>query len=145
VVVRQLVFDLPVIQSHEKKLVRLSPEKGMQLRTFVQQNGNYFQQAVTSRQSALGETAGGQLENRPLTATTASFISFLDEMTPNGRAFIAPPGLDMTTQVERGDAVIFAWAPDFSFAENLNDFHPPRFKRDTLMRLSVPVRERNLN
>jgi hypothetical protein len=36
--------------------------------------------------------------------------------------------------------VIFAWVPDFSFAEKINDFQPPRFKRDTLMRLSVSMR-----
>jgi hypothetical protein len=139
-VARQLVFDLPVIQPNEKKIIRLSPDKGMNLSTFVQQNGSYFQQAVNNRQNTLGDTAGGQLENRPLTVITASFVSYLDETSNNGRAFVAPPGMDLTAQVERGDAVIFAWVPDFGFVEKINSFQPPRFKRDTLMRLSVPMR-----
>jgi hypothetical protein len=139
VVVGQMVYELPVISARQKKTIHLAPDKGTSLRSFVQQNGAYFQKAVDVRRSPMGDTAGGQLDNRPLTAMTASFLSYLDELSPNGRSFIAPPGLDLTPQVERGDAVVFAWLPNFGFAEKINDFSPPRFRRDTLLRLTVPV------
>lgn len=143
IVAGQLVFEVPPIAAHEKKTLRLNPAKGTNLRTFVQQNGSFFQRAVDIRRSPMGDTAGGQLENRPLTATTVSFISYLEEVSNGSRMFITPPGLDLTAQVERGDAVVFAWVPDFSFTEKINDFRPPRFKRDTLLRLTVPLRQKN--
>jgi len=142
-VANQLLFELDNVGPREKKTVKLVPSKGTSLRTFVQQNGAYFQTAVEQRRNALGESARGQLENRPLTATTASFISQMDELSRSGRSFISPSGLDMTPQVERGDAVIFAFVSDFSFTEKVNQFDPPRFKRDTLMRLSIPLRQKN--
>jgi hypothetical protein len=142
VVAGQFVYELETIGPGERKTLTLSSEKGTPLRSFVQQHGSSFQRAVELRRNPLGDTSGGQLENRPLIATTASFISYLAELS-QGRAFFSPPGIDLTAQVERGDAVIFAWLPNHSFTEPLNEFSPPRFKQDTLLRLSIPVRQKN--
>jgi hypothetical protein len=143
VVVGEFVFDLEPIGPREKKRVTLATENGTPLRGFVQQNGSYFQKAVDLRRNPVGDTAGGQLEDRPLIGTAASFISYLQEISQNGRGFIAPAGLDLTPQVERGDAVVFAFVRDHSFAEKINEFQPPRFRRDTLLRLTIPVRQKN--
>ncbi|MGZ8940219.1 MAG: hypothetical protein ACXW32_13510, partial [Limisphaerales bacterium] len=83
----------------------------------------------------------GHIEDRPLTATVASFISYWDAQ--QGRSFVYPPGIDLRAQVERGDAVVFAWVPGYSFGDKINDFQPPRFKQDTMLRLTVPVRQKN--
>ena len=139
----QYLFDIEPIGPREKKKVTLAVEKGSPLRGFVQQNGEYFERAAGLRRNPLGDTAGGQLENRPLIATTVSFLSYLQERSPNGRSFIAPPGLDLTPQVERGDAVIFAYIANHSFSEKINQFQPPRFRQDTLLRLTLPVRQKN--
>jgi hypothetical protein len=138
----QHIFEVDPIPAGEKKTFTLSADKGTPLRSFVQQNGSYFQRAVDLRRNPLGNAAGGQIEDRPLVATTASFISYLDELAHNNRSFLSPPGLDLTPQVERGDAVVFAFVPGFSFADKINDFQPPRFRQDTLLRLTLPVRPR---
>jgi hypothetical protein len=137
VVVGQNLHEVEAIPANSKKIIRLSAAKGVNIRQFVRENGAYFQRAVDVRRSPVGDTSGGHLENRSVVAVTASFISYLDEQP--GRVFLAPPGLDLTAQIERGDAAIFAWVPNFSFSEKINDFQPPRFKQDTLLRLTVPV------
>ena len=45
--------------------------------------------------------------------------------------------------MQRGDSVIFAWVPGYSFSNKINDFQPPRFKQDTMLRLTIPVRQKN--
>lgn len=142
VVAGQMIFTLDPWAANERKRVRLAPDKGMPLRSFVQENGQFFQRAVEMRRSSFEGGGGGHIEDRPLTATAASFISYL-EAQPNQRSFIAPPGLDLTPQVERGDAVIFAWAANHGFGEKINAFQPPRFQQDSLLRLTVPVRQKN--
>jgi hypothetical protein len=72
-----------------------------------------------------------------LTAITASLLSYMDDQP--GRAFVSPPGLDIVPQVERGDAVVFAWVPNFSLTGKINEFQPPRFQQDTMLRLTVPI------
>jgi hypothetical protein len=143
IVAGQLIFQVDPVQPNEKKTLHLSPDKGVRLRDFVRENGGYFQRAIDQRRNPLGDTSGGHLENRPLTAMTASFISLLDEYTQGGQSFVTPPGIDLAPQVERGDTVIFAWVPGFSFVEKINQFDPPRFRSDTLLRLSIPVRQKN--
>ncbi|HTG43416.1 MAG TPA: hypothetical protein VK633_02670, partial [Verrucomicrobiae bacterium] len=137
-IVGQSVFEVESIPANEKRSIRLEASKGVNLRQFVRENGAYFQRAVDMRRNPLSETAAGQLDNRPLTTVTASFISYLDDQPQ--RAFTSPPGLDLVPQVERGDAVLFAWLPNFSFNEKINSFQPPRFKQDSLVRLTLPVR-----
>lgn len=143
VVVNQAIFELEPLQPNEKKSVQLDPAKGVAIRTWVQQNGVYFRGAIDRRRNPLGDTSGGQLEDRPLTATVASFISHLNEAGISGRNFISPAGMDLTPQVERGDAVVFAWLPNFGFEEKVNRFNPPRYRRDTLLRLSVGLKQKN--
>jgi hypothetical protein len=141
VVVGSMIYLVDNIPANEKKTIQLAPERGTPLRTFVQENAQYFQRAVELRSNPLGDTSGGHIEDRPLTATVASFISYLDNQM-HGRSFVHPPGLDLRSQVERGDAVVFAWVPGFSFAEKINEFNPPRFQQDTMLRLTVPVRQK---
>lgn len=143
VVAGQMIYQVNDIPANEKKTFELAPEKGTLLRAFVEENARYFQRAVELRSNPLGDTSGGHIEDRPLTATVASFISYSGNQV-HGRSFVYPPGLDLGVQVERGDAVVFAWVPGFSFAEKINEFNPPRFKQDTMLRLTVPVRQRSL-
>jgi hypothetical protein len=138
VVAGKNIYDVETIQPNVRKVIALDPSKGVDVRQFVRENGAYFQRAVDIRRSVVGDTAGGRLENRPVTAVTASLISYLEEQQP-GRSFISPPGLDVASQVDRGDAVVFAWLPGFSLTEKMNNFSPPRFKQDTMLRLTVPI------
>jgi hypothetical protein len=53
--------------------------------------------------------------------------------------FITPPGLDVAAVIEHGNAVVFAWAADYSPIKPINQFSPRRMHRDTLWRVAVPV------
>lgn len=143
VALKEIIFEIGSLQPNESKTVTLAPEKSTGLKTFVQQHGSHFQRAVELRRNPMGTTAGGQLENPALTATVVSFLSYLDQYGQGNRQFVSPGGLDMTASVERGDAVILGYAPNFSFTDKINAFTPPRFKRDTFVRLTVPVRRPN--
>lgn len=138
VAVRGFVYDFGTLQPHERKSVLLDPAAGVPLQSFVLQHGNEFQSAVSSRRNALGDASKGRLENLPLTATVASFAAQLPKPDIQ-RSFVAPPGMDLTTLVERGDAVVFAWDANQAYARPINGFSPPRLKRNTLLRLAVPA------
>lgn len=142
-VVNQMVFEVEAIPAREKKTLRLAPAKGTPLRQWVQQNAGHFQRAVELRRNPLGDTSGGHLEDRALTGAAVSLLASLDEPANAGRGFIGPNGLELSALAERGDAILFAFLPNFSFNEKLNRFEPPRFRRDTLLRLTVPVRPSN--
>jgi hypothetical protein len=143
VVAADKIYDVGEVPANEKKTFSLAPEKGVLLRSFVQENAQYFQRAAELRSNPLGDTSGGHIEDRPLTATVASFISYLNSHQPQGRSFVFPPGIDLSEQVKRGDSVVFAWVPGYSFSNKINDFQPPRFKQDTMLRLTIPVRQKN--
>jgi len=123
----------------EERTYQLPSAKGVSLANWVNEKAAYFSRAVDLRRNPLGDTAGGRLEDRPLTATAASFL----RMIPDGdyrSSFMAPPGLDLSDVANRGDAVIFAWDQGASHSEALNQFTPPRLQRDTLLRFSLAVR-----
>ncbi|MGV3774146.1 MAG: hypothetical protein ACO1QB_14695, partial [Verrucomicrobiales bacterium] len=124
----------------ETRTFKLSSANGMLLPHFVSQSSGSFARAVETRRNPVGETT--VLEDRSLTGTVASLIHSPETGQQDRRkAFVTPPGFDLTHLVERGDAVIFAFIPDRSLTTPNNKFTPPRLKRDTLLRLSLPVKK----
>jgi hypothetical protein len=99
-----------------------------------------FASAVNQRQQAFG--GNEQIQNIALGTMAASFVSRLQPPNPYGQAgaFLTPPGLDLSPLVERGDAVLLAWAPDYALVKPLNKFSPRRSHRDTLLRVAAPVK-----
>jgi hypothetical protein len=138
-VLKGAVYELGTLAPQEKKTFNLAAGTGVPLQSFVIQHGSQFQQAVQERRNPLGRETGRTLENLPLTAMAASFVEQLGGTPDEQRHFIAPPGLDLTRLVERGDAVLFAWDSGYSYSEPLNRFQPPRLQRNTLLRLAIPV------
>ena len=53
--------------------------------------------------------------------------------------FIAPPGLDLSGVVERGNAVLFAWAEDYSPIKPMHQFNPKRAHKNTMFRVAAAV------
>ena len=136
VAVHGAIYELGNLPAGEKKVFKLEPGTGVALQSWVLQHGTSFQGAVQSRRSAVG--SGGQLENQPLTAMVVSFFSHLPS-AGNQRGFIAPPGLEISALVERGDAVVLAWDANQSYTTPVNLFKPPRLQRNALLRLALPV------
>jgi hypothetical protein len=71
----------------------------------------------------------------PNSTVAASFLSQLD--IPE--TFIAPPGLDMSSAVAHGNAVLFAWAADYTPVKPLYHITPKRAHQNTMWRVTVPI------
>lgn len=141
-VVAGKVFELGALTARQPMTFTFAPSQGVALREFATRMGSQFQSAAQSRQRALGSSAW--LSDAPNASQAASFTAQLGrDQGPYGSAFIAPPGLDLSPLVERGQAVLLAWAADSAPVEPLNQFKPKRTKRDTLYRLAVSVSEAN--
>jgi hypothetical protein len=144
-VVEDRIFGLGDVAARESKTFAISPGKGVPLQAFVMQHGQNFQQVISARQSTFGSSESGHIEDLPDSAVAVSFISQLthgNQQTPgNYQNFIAPPGLDLSSVAAHGNAVLLAWAGDYSPVKPIYHFSPRRKNQDTLWRVAVPIRE----
>ena len=131
------VFELGTLEPRQKRSVALDASAGIPLQSFVVQYGARFQDAVRYRRNPLGDANQGHLENLPATAMAASFPRQIPG-AENQRIFVWPPGLDLSREVDRGDAILLAWDANHGYANPINQFKPPRLQRNTLLRLAVP-------
>jgi hypothetical protein len=127
------------LAARESKTLAVTREQGTLLRNFVSTYGSDFQGRVGSRQRALGATESGQILDKPNASVAACFLSQLSHQQNWENNFVSPPGLDLTSVVQRGGAVLLAWAPDYSPVPSMRQFTPRRLQRDTLWRFSVPI------
>jgi len=116
------------------------------LRGFVQQYASHFQQAVNQRQQAFGGNAP-QIYDIPHSTMAASFISQIHDpqvqQQPynNNPNFLAPQGMDLSPLIERGEAVLLAWAADYALVKSMNRFSARRSRHDTLLRVAVEIKD----
>ena len=76
----------------------------------------------------------------------ASFISQIrdsqaSQQPYNNANFLAPQGMDLSPLVDRGDAVLLAWAADYSLVKPMNRFAARRTRRDTLLRIAAQIKD----
>jgi hypothetical protein len=142
VVVNELIFDIGALDAGAQFDKTLSPASGTPLQQFVAQNGgnNIFQSAIERRRNPLGG-GGVQLDDRPKTVATASFYRMIEEAQHNQRQMVGVPGLDMSAEVKRGDAIVLAWDEGNVWTQPINKFQPVRMRRDSMLRLVVPVKK----
>ncbi len=138
IVLEDFVLRLGELAAKETKTFNVSKGQGTPLKEFVGSYGRTFQTAVPSRQSAFGGSESGRISDLPDSTLAASFISQLGGQ-PNNWSFVAPPGLDLSSVIEHGNAVLFAWASDYSPIKPMYRFSPRRSHRDTMWRIAVPV------
>ena len=85
-------------------------------------------------------TATGDYTIAPIEVQSSTAVSFLSEAgMQDGYNFLTPPGLDMSAVVAHGDAVLFAWAGDYSPVKPMYQFSPRRSHRHTLWRVAADV------
>jgi hypothetical protein len=139
-VIGDRIFEIGELQPGETKTNVFERERGMLLRSFVQTYGGNFAGAAQMRQQALGDSSRQHLDNVPLSAVAASFVSQLDGAQAPQRSFITPAGYDLGEVVARGDAVLLAWDAGHTLSAPFHrEFTPPRLQRQTLLRLAVQV------
>jgi hypothetical protein len=129
------LMELGEIPAKETKAFKVARGQAMSLKDFVATHGQNFSTAAHSRQRSFGGSESGQIGDMPNSTVAASFLSQLD--TPE--TFIAPPGLDMSSTVAHGNAVIFAWEADYTPVKPLYHVTPKRAHQNTMWRLTIPV------
>ncbi len=134
------VLDLGDVPAGQSKTFTVAREKGISLRDFVGRHSGVFQAAVSSRQHAFGSSSNGQINDVAESSMASSFLSQISQdQNGYGSGFVSPPGLDLTQVVERGNAVLMAWSPDYSPVPAINKFSPRRSHKDTLWRIAAPL------
>jgi hypothetical protein len=127
------------LAANESRTTTVTRDQCLPLQSFVSSHGAEFREKVSSRGAALGSSARGQIDDKPNASIAVSFISLLGEQHNYGYNFMAPPGLDLSPLLERGQAVLLAWAEDYAPGKPLNQFSPRRSSRETLWRVSAPI------
>jgi hypothetical protein len=132
------VFELGEVGPRAGGTFTVQRAGGTDLGKFAGDQTHLFQQAATRRQRAFGGRDAWQIADVPYAAMAACFLSRAANTQTYNR-FTSPAGLDLTPLVERGHAVLLAWAPGFALEKPMNQFSPRRSERNTLLRVSVPV------
>jgi hypothetical protein len=135
IAVEGYLVELGDIPSKETKVFKVARAQGTLLKDFVTQHGQNFSMAAHSRQRSFGGSESGQIGDMPNSTVAASFLSQLD----SAETFIAPPGLDMSSTVAHGNAVLFAWEADYTPVKPLYHVTPRRAHQNTLWRVTVPL------
>jgi hypothetical protein len=134
------IITLGEVPPGETKAFAVKRGQGAQVRDFVSRYGNTFQGAVQGRQRTFASSESGHIEDLPNSSVAVSLLSMMNYVNNNYMAtFITPPGLDLGPVLDHGNALVFAWAADYSPIKPINQFSPRRLHRDTLWRLAVPI------
>jgi hypothetical protein len=132
------------------KTATLFYSSGTQLQPFVQNQVNQLSAAAQQRQHQFGSGESGRIHDIFTSTTAASFLSVANTTyDPNQpwnqnsyySRFVTPPGFDLTTLMQRGDAVLLAWMPGETIVPTLNKFSPRYSRKDTVLRVAVPLRK----
>ena len=141
-VVNDRVHLLGSLPRGQSKTFQLDASRGDALNAVVQQQGNQFAAAVQQRRRAFGGQ-GVRLQAAAANVVAASFVSKLraGQNAPHNyrNLFVTPARFDLSSLVDRGDAVLLAWDAGHALTGEIHRFKPRRSHRDTLLRLVVPV------
>jgi len=138
-VVEDRIVGLGDLGPLETRTNTVTRDQGTTLNEFVGTHGAEFQQVVRSRQAALGSSEQGQISDVQNATIAASFLSVLAHHETYEGYFITPPGLDLSSLAKHGNAVVFAWAPDYAPVKPIYRFTPKRTHQDTMWRVAAPV------
>ncbi len=136
-VVNGQIFDLGEVPSSDAKVFTVAKEQGMPLKRFVASYANAFQTAVNSRLRTFGGGENWRIDNAADATAAASFLSQLSGSENNVGTFAQPTGLDLSTVADHGNAIVLAWAANYSPVKPLYQISPRRTHRNTLWRVAV--------
>lgn len=132
------IFDLGSLAAGTSTNLTLEKWRGADLASYVQaQAGGVMQAALQQRHQAFATGQGAFIDNPREACFAASFIGMAQPQQAYNR-FVVPAGLDLVPLLERGDAVLLAWTPNWTPVKPMNRFSPSRSHRDTLLRVAAP-------
>jgi hypothetical protein len=139
IVIEDYIVSLGDLPPKQAKTFPVTRGADKLLREFLGRYTAIFENAVQSRQRAFGSSESGRIGDLPNSTVAASFVTQMGRRENYMSRFLAPPGLDLSSAVQRGNAVLFAWASDYSPTKSMNQTPFRRTHRDTLWRFAVPI------
>jgi hypothetical protein len=133
-------YELGLLKAGENRTFTLGPRQGTPVDQMARQAEGPFRNAVNARHSSFGNNAVS-IPDIAAGAMAASFIGYVDrENGPNNwDNFSSPAGLDLSRFADGNYGILLAWDAGHTLTAALNRFQPKRLRRDTLLRLVVPV------
>ena len=139
IVIDNQVMTIGELPAGQTRTVTVGKGQGTPLPDFVSAQGQSFQGVLQSRQRAFGASESGRLEDVPNSTIAASFLSQMQNRNEYMNNFISPPGLDLSSSIEHGEAILFAYVADYSPVKTMYKFTPKRTHRSTMFRFAIPV------
>jgi hypothetical protein len=128
------------------KTVQIYRASGGAVTAFVGTQMNVLNMAVQQRQQQFGSEHGGQINDAFGATMAASFLAvgavspdYNQPWHPGQNRFVTPPGFDLSPLMQRGDAILLAWMPGETLVPPLNQFSPRYSRKDTILRVAVPI------
>jgi hypothetical protein len=134
-VVRGRVVRLGSVDAGAAQEFTITPGQGETLATFVAARAQQFAHKAQMRQRAFGEDQWIDLNSENL--ATLSFVGQMADQMPHQRDCIYPDGTELSTLVDRGDAILLAWVPNHAPVASLRRFEAKRQAQGTLLRLTM--------
>jgi hypothetical protein len=133
-------YELGALKANENKTFSLTTRQGTPVDQMARQFQGPFRNAVDARHSSFGNNAVA-IPDIAAGSMAASFIGYIDrDNGPNNwDNFSAPASLDLSRFADGNYAILLAWDAGHTLTTALNRFQPKRLRRDTLLRLVVPL------
>ena len=135
---RGRMYELGDLEAHARSEHPLSEVAARALPEFVFQATSSLFTLVQQRQLAFGSDSRHWPEPHATLLSAASFTTHAAGSAPIlERQFVAPPGFDLSPILDRGDAILLAWLPDYAPVPTIRDFPASRLRKNALFRLSL--------
>lgn len=133
-------YDLGLLKGGESKTFTLSPRQGTPVDQMARQYQGPFRNAVTGRHNSFGNNEIA-IPDIAAGSMAASFIGYIDRINgpDNWDNFSAPASLDLSRFADGNYGILLAWDAGHTLTTAMNRFQPKRLRRDTLLRLVVPL------
>ena len=134
-VAQDTVYSIPKLKAGEIRTFGREARVSS-LSSFVQTHGNTFMSVINERRSAFGSDRATRGMDVHAGVVAASFVSLA-----NQSYLAASAKFDLSHLVQSKRAILFAWAPDHSPMQPLNQFLAPRSTRHTVYRIAIRPEE----
>ena len=134
------LYDLGEIAAGQTVTNQLDRGAGRRVADFVRGSSANFQNASAQRRHPFGSTAFAQIENLCDGTMAVSLLGVtFPENAMNQNSFVMPPGMDLSPDLDRDDAILLAWEPNAAPTKPVNQFPTRRNHKDTLWRVVIPL------
>ncbi len=134
------LYDLGEIPAGRTVTNQINRGSGQPVTGFVQNSSRNFKNASDQRRHTFGSSAFAQLDNLCDSTMAISLLGVnYPENAMNQNSFVMPPGMDLSPDLDRDEAVLLAWEPGAAPTKPVNQFPTRRSHKDTLWRVIIPL------